>query len=503
MKKYFTEKSAIAVFKSIAKSANKNSSIKDPVYISGSGLLAACDGFRIAELFNPVDGIEPAEKAPFNDSAIMKSYGINLFEKSADSVKLDLSGSFEQIETPDINDVKVFAKVFCNAKNMKPYKVVSGDKVVYLNPYFIADAIKLFPAGEWFVNRENSKKNPVFVIDENGFMLILPLNPPAETETNNIESVEYATIDENRYQYIRSIFINAGCKCESVRGEYWQHGGHFIAYGTAEMLSAGKKAIEELEKETKTAAADPVQGTTPEAETVTPEEVTPAADSEKVERKEVGNMEEKRIEATPENEPEKIDVSTLTAENLKDYLPALLMSLANDKHNSSIILSAGIQAGVIPPAALLEYFTTGRMPAVHTFDVWKKAGYSVKKGAVHAFEARIWKYTEKKNGTYTEEEAAAINSIMINADGSDMVQTGDEKTSHGFIKKLAYFFTAEQVEKTPEPAPLPDLPEDVKKETRGGCCWISGNTRPIKESLKAAGFRWSKKNAAWYRREAA
>ena len=45
--------------------------------------------------------------------------------------------------------------------------------------------------------------------------------------------------------------------------------------------------------------------------------------------------------------------------------------------------------------------------------------------------------------------------------------------------------------------------EDVKKETKGSCTWISGNTRPIKEELKAAGFRWSKKNGAWYRREAA
>jgi len=489
MRKYFTEKNAITVFKNIAKSASKNSSIKDPVYISGSGLLAACDGFRIVELFNPVDGIEPAEKAPFNDNAILNSYGIKLFEKSADSVKLDLSGSFEQIETPDINDVKVFAKVFCNAKNMKPYKVTNGEKVVYLNPHFIADAIKLFPAGEWFINRENSKKNPVFVIDENGFMLILPVNPPAETETeNNIESVDYATTDENRFQYIKSVFMNAGCKCESVRGEYWQHGGHFIAYGTAEMLSAGKKAIEELEKETKTAAADPVQDTTPEEETTTPEETTPAADPEpeKVERKEVENMEEQRTDTTPEKAKE-IDVSKLTAENIADYLPALLMSLANDKHNSSIILAAGIQAGVIPPAALLEYLQTGKMPAVHTFDIWKKAGYIVKKGEKAAFMARIWKYTEKAK-TETEEE---------------QTKETEEKKSHDFIRKTAYFFTAEQVEKMPEIKPLSDLPADVKQETRSGCVWISGNTKPIKEDLKAAGFSWSKKNCAWYKRAAA
>ena len=205
---------------------------------------------------------------------------------------------------------------------------------------------------------------------------------------------------------------------------------------------------------------------------------------------------------TKDTKPEQIDTSKLTAENLKDYLPSLLMSLANDKHNSSIILAAGIEAGAINPVALLEYFQTGRMPAVHTFDVWKKAGYSVKKGEKHAFEARIWKYTEKKTGTYTEEEAASINAMVVNADGSK-IEAGDEKISRDFIKKTAYFFTSAQVEKTPEPAALPDLPEDVKKETRGSCTWISGNTRPIKEELKAAGFRWSKKNGAWYRREAA
>lgn len=297
---------------------------------------------------------------------------------------------------------------------------------------------------------------------------------PAEDELKQYEEVEYSSVHDWRVDKIQKAARRHGCIVKAEAGETWQTGGHFRIYGTAAMLEDVRTIINEWKEkeamkaaeEQKAIAADPVQDTTPE-------------------------------------KVKEIDVSKLTAENIADYLPGLLMSLANDKHNSSIILAAGIEAGVIPPAALLDYFTTGRMPAVHTFDAWKKAGYSVKKGAKHAFEARIWKYTEKKAGTYTEEEAASINSMVINADGSDMVQAGDEKTSHGFIKKLAFFFTPDQVEKTPEPAALPELPEDVKKETRGGCCWISGNTKPIKEDLKAAGFRWSKKNAAWYRREAA
>lgn len=226
-----------------------------------------------------------------------------------------------------------------------------------------------------------------------------------------------------------------------------------------------------------------------------------AAEEQKINAAEqIQQAEQNTAEPVQDTTPEKIDVSTLTAENIADYLPGLLMSLAHDKHNSSIILAAGIQAGVIPPVALLDYFHTGRMPAVHTFDIWKKAGYIVKKGEKAAFTARIWKFTEKAV-TLTAEDAAAMNAGNM-LDGVTYAE-GDTIQRGNFIKKVAFFFTAAQIEKAPELKPLPDLPEDVKKETRGGCCWISGNTKPIKESLKAAGFRWSKKNSAWYRREAA
>ena len=313
----------------------------------------------------------------------------------------------------------------------------------------------------------------------------------SETTLAAYEELDVVTTYDHRLDTITRTAENCKCIVKNVTEESYLHGGHIKVYGTAAMLAEVKKVIEKYAK-------------------VDADYATAAKKTAEKQEDENMNKEEKQIQTATETETEKqaspvadeIDIDALNADNLADYLPALLMSLANDKHNSSIILAAGIEAGAIPAAALLEYFQTGRMPAVHTFDVWKKAGYSVKKGEKHAFEARIWKYTEKKSGTYTEEEAAAINAMVINADGSK-IEAGDEKISRDFIKKTAYFFTAAQVEKTPEPAALPELPADVKKETRGSCTWISGNTRPIKEALKAAGFRWSKKNTAWYRREAA
>ena len=291
-----------------------------------------------------------------------------------------------------------------------------------------------------------------------------------ETELAEYEELDIATLYDHRLDKLTDAAKKAGCIVKTVKEESYLHGGHIKVYGTAKMLKCVKTMIENY------AAVD-----------------AEAANRE-AKKQEEENMNK---EATKETKPETIDVSTLNADNLKDYLPSLLMSLANDKHNSSIILAAGIEAGAINPVALLEYFQTGRMPAVHTFDVWQKAGYQIRKGETAAFTARIWKHVEK-SVTLSAEDAAAMNTGNM-IEGIEYHE-GDTISRGNFIKKNAYFFTADQVTKN---ADLPELPEDVKKESRGGCCWISGNTYAIKDALKAAGFRWSKKNNAWYRREAA
>lgn len=45
-----------------------------------------------------------------------------------------------------------------------------------------------------------------------------------------------------------------------------------------------------------------------------------------------------------------------------------------------------------------------------------------------------------------------------------------------------------------------DNPHDVDvTQKRAGCCiWVSGNTKPHRDILKALGFRWAPKKCAWY-----
>ena len=184
---------------------------------------------------------------------------------------------------------------------------------------------------------------------------------------------------------------------------------------------------------------------------------------------------------------EKIDATGLTIENIHEYLPSLLWTV-NRKTNAGIIVSAAIEAGAMSDAEIVDYFKRGTMPALHTFDVWQANGYSVKKGSKALFSAYIWKHTTKK----------------VESKGKDR-ETGEIETeeieTERFVKVKAYFFGADQVEER-ERVELETIPADCKKTVAGAYEIVSGNTRPIKDALKAAGYRWNKKNSYWFRRAA-
>lgn len=46
------------------------------------------------------------------------------------------------------------------------------------------------------------------------------------------------------------------------------------------------------------------------------------------------------------------------------------------------------------------------------------------------------------------------------------------------------------------------LSSNVEVKVDRDWCWISGDTKPIKEDLKELGFRWSPRRKQWYHRDA-
>lgn len=259
------------------------------------------------------------------------------------------------------------------------------------------------------------------------------------------------------------------------------------------LIAAMEAAKQEQEKET-TPAEDPAP-VAPVQDKPAEDQTDAAADNEPETVKADQSKPAKR-EKKPE--PREIMTEKEAAGLLTgpDWITNAAMLIGFDMRNSNLIMQAALDAGLLTPQMILEYLFYYKMPAFHTFNAWKDHGYIVKRGEKAAFQADIWKYTEK-HGTMTAEEADSLNAIMTDADGGELFHAGDETTESRYLMKTAYFFTAEQVEKIQRGSV--DLPDDCKRETQDGREIITGNTRPIKEQIKAAGYMWDRKAACWWR----
>lgn len=192
------------------------------------------------------------------------------------------------------------------------------------------------------------------------------------------------------------------------------------------------------------------------------------------------------------------NVENMELQELVNVLIAMDSAPQARRDNNSIIISAALAAYLEGKINLtrgdLVGMVYGSAPNIHTYDAWKSRGYIVKHGERAAFSARIWKYTERRT-ELTEEQANTINAVVINSDGS-RAQEGDEVISGNFIRKEAYFFTPEQVKILEE---LEEIPADCEVRRENGKEIITGNTKPIKEQLKASGYKWHKKNHYWFK----
>lgn len=74
----------------------------------------------------------------------------------------------------------------------------------------------------------------------------------------------------------------------------------------------------------------------------------------------------------------------------------------------------------------------GEIQAIHTYQIWKKLGFQVKKGETAIVKLPIWKCVNNKK--QAEEEADDKGEI-------------EQKGRKFFFKKMSAFFTDEQVEK--------------------------------------------------------
>ena len=201
---------------------------------------------------------------------------------------------------------------------------------------------------------------------------------------------------------------------------------------------------------------------------------------------------------TPTTTPEALEINpdTINPENFKEFIPSIILGLFNSRKNADIIAAAAFTAGIYGYNEFIDYLNKKPLPELLTFDQWSRKGYTVKKGEKSILTADIWKYIEKSE-TLSAARADEINKNNSMMEGGRVYKAGDVIKTGDYITKTAYLFTADQVEKITYKAV--ELPEDCEKYTEGGREYIKGNTRPIKEDLKNAGYRWSKTRGVWYR----
>ena len=166
-------------------------------------------------------------------------------------------------------------------------------------------------------------------------------------------------------------------------------------------------------------------------------------------------------------------------ELLKLNMDEALMLIGDGNDNKTRIMRAGAMAGAFSEDEISDYIWFGRMPDVHTFDEWNNRGRAVRKGEHKAFDAVIWVPKTQTAEVETEEGAT------------------EEERFTNFYQHKAYFFRKDQTDEIT--FPHVDLPEDVFREVRRGVEYLTGNTRPIKDALKEANYKWSRKKSAWYR----
>ena len=171
--------------------------------------------------------------------------------------------------------------------------------------------------------------------------------------------------------------------------------------------------------------------------------------------------------------------------------------------NTQIIYNAALAYGFTADQLndLLTAYN-GALP-FHTFSEWSRMGYQVKAGEHALFCADLWKYTDKPSKATREAAAQATDS-------SD---NEPQATGH-YYKKLSDLFAANQVEKaTPAPSlstlqdkfqNIPGLTLTIKgAKTARPVVWLSGDTDPHADAIRAAGGHWSSKKGAWFFKPAA
>lgn len=103
--------------------------------------------------------------------------------------------------------------------------------------------------------------------------------------------------------------------------------------------------------------------------------------------------------------------------------------------NNEIIYRESIAAGIFTQEQADQIISSGARLPLHTFQEWKRMGYSVKKGEHAALVCTLWKFTNKP-GKAGRQAAANLAEIA-----AELVEEKDDP--HYYMAKASLFTVAQ------------------------------------------------------------
>lgn len=117
--------------------------------------------------------------------------------------------------------------------------------------------------------------------------------------------------------------------------------------------------------------------------------------------------------------------------------------------NNEIIYRESIAAGIFTQEQADQILASGARLPLHTFQEWKRMGFSVKKGEHAALSCTLWKFTNKP-GKAGRQAAAEL--------GEATAELLEEKGDPHYYMAKAALFTASQVKPIGQPDEGEELP---------------------------------------------
>lgn len=173
------------ILKDIFNNAAHENNIKMMQYSTiRNGKQYALDGYRLLELNTPINA--PVWERDAEDGNIQKYYEVEKIMKDTPTL---------EVNAPDMMELKAFNKYYKKTEKTCVILEAANGKKITVNSRYLENALLNFTNPKIYANEEGTTRNPIYIVGEEGRILILPINFDSE----NLEAGCYTLYGKKKF----------------------------------------------------------------------------------------------------------------------------------------------------------------------------------------------------------------------------------------------------------------------------------------------------------------